>query len=156
MIKLEYDRAQFMDMYDLPCAGCGRNTENLHHILPRKKFPHLLNERTNLLPLCKKCHYALHLVDDMFTEKHYSDKRKKPNRKMALLARELAETRGISDVNAQLIFDELVKLTKDPNPDFWKSHSYLERALVSVLGLKKDGTHKKVTADYLVAKLGGY
>lgn len=38
------------------CKVCNGAAHNIHHILPRKDFPHFENEIQNMISLCKPCH----------------------------------------------------------------------------------------------------
>jgi hypothetical protein len=48
---------------DLPmerCAWCGRTVDlNRHHIIPHSFSPELVNTPTNLVVLCRDCHFVL-------------------------------------------------------------------------------------------------
>jgi len=47
------------------CQGCaidvrGKGRAVVHHIAPRKQYPHLALEQSNLLCLCSNCHNKIH------------------------------------------------------------------------------------------------
>jgi 5-methylcytosine-specific restriction endonuclease McrA len=44
-----------------PCAFCGHKAQATHHIVAVCVAPELQFEKTNLIPLCKKCHRVQHL-----------------------------------------------------------------------------------------------
>jgi 5-methylcytosine-specific restriction endonuclease McrA len=47
------------DNYECQECGCDLNL-HIHHIKSVSKFPELVNELSNLITLCKTCHYNLH------------------------------------------------------------------------------------------------
>jgi 5-methylcytosine-specific restriction endonuclease McrA len=69
-------RKQAIEKYGLICCRCGRENSrrfpiNIDHIKPRKFFPELALEITNLQPLCGPCNKAK-------GNKHNTDYRKSP------------------------------------------------------------------------------
>lgn len=42
------------------CVDCGRPGEEVHHVIPRAQRPDLTYDKTNLVTLCKDCHYKRH------------------------------------------------------------------------------------------------
>jgi hypothetical protein len=42
------------------CVWCGRTSHlNRHHILPQSFYPELVNTPTNIVVLCRDCHFVL-------------------------------------------------------------------------------------------------
>lgn len=42
------------------CVRCGRQGEEVHHVVPRAIAPERTLDATNLATLCRSCHHALH------------------------------------------------------------------------------------------------
>ena len=38
------------------CQVCGQDAHNVHHILPKRDYPHFKKEAANVLTLCIYCH----------------------------------------------------------------------------------------------------
>jgi len=62
------------------CNKCGLFGEEVHHILPRHTHPNLIYDRTNLMTLCKVCHYKEHQMGEYKEGTHNVQDNQLPNR----------------------------------------------------------------------------
>ena len=55
-----------MAKYGNICYGCGEKATIVHHFVPRHKSAKLWFDLENGIPLCNKCHFALHRKYDPY------------------------------------------------------------------------------------------
>jgi len=51
------------------CERCQRDlTDEVHHIVPVSQAPELVFDRTNVIGLCRRCHYGVHHLGESVSE----------------------------------------------------------------------------------------
>lgn len=66
-LKLWHDIS--MQQHNYICQSCGQTATQTHHFFFKGTFPHLKYELLNGVPLCRECHYLLHIKDGKLIEK---------------------------------------------------------------------------------------
>lgn len=66
------------------CVCCGARAVQVHHVLPRQKWPEFIDEPANLVGVCVRCH-----------ERHELAVERIPRRALPAAAVELADAHGL-------------------------------------------------------------